>query len=165
MTSQVLTPQQVSSPALAAWARLLRSHAATTRAFSTELTARHGLTINDYEALLFLSRAEGNHLKRIELADALQLTPSGITRLLEGLEKAGYVEKGTCSTDARVTYAVLTERGAEKLAEASESHLAAVQSLFASRLSTDELTTLADLLGRLPGAGGVDGTSCSPTPS
>jgi DNA-binding MarR family transcriptional regulator len=164
MTSQVLRPQVVT-PALDAWARLLRSHAAATRALSVELTARHGLTINDYEALLYLSRAEDRHLKRIELADELQLTPSGITRLLDGLEKAGYVEKGTCPTDARVTYAVLTECGARKLAEASESHLAAVQALFEAQLSPDELAMLAELLGRLPGGRGVDGTACSPTPS
>jgi len=164
MTRQVLTPQ-TSTRALDAWARLLRSYAATTRALSAELDARHGLTINDYEALLYLSRAEGRHMKRVELAEGLLLTPSGITRLLDGLERAGYVEKGTCATDARVTYAVLTERGAEKLADASESHLAAVCALFEEHLDDGELTTLAELLGRLPGTTGVDGTSCSPTPS
>lgn len=164
MSRQVLTPQVLSSPALDAWARLLRSHAATTRSLSVELSARHGLTINDYEALLYLSRSEGNALKRVELADALLLTPSGITRLLDGLEAAGLVENAKCATDARVNYAVLTEAGAAKLAEASETHLAAVRTLFETSLDPGELATLADLLGRLPGTTGVDGTSCSPTP-
>lgn len=164
MTRQVLTAQ-TSSPAIDAWARLLRSHAATTRALSAELDARHGLTINDYEVLLILSRAESRQMKRVELADALLLTPSGITRLLDGLEQSGLVEKGSCSSDARVTYAVLTERGSAKLAEASDSHLAAVRAMFEQQLSDEELATLAELLGRLPGTTGVDGTSCSPTPS
>lgn len=145
--------------------RLLRAHAATTRSLSAELVAQHGLTINDYEALLLLSRAEGNFLKRIELAEQLILTPSGVTRLLDGLERAGYVEKGSCPTDARVTYAVLTDAGRRKLEEASSSHIAAVRALFEERFDDDELATLAELLGRLPGAAGGDGAACTPDAS
>lgn len=159
MTRQVLS-EQTSAPALDAWVRLLRSHAAVTRALSAQLLAEHGLTINDYEALLLLARSEGGYLKRVELADGLLLTPSGVTRLLEGLERAGYVEKGSCPTDARVHYAVLTEQGRDKLTEASASHLAAVRALFEERLDSRELETLAELLGRLPGAGGADGSAC-----
>ena len=118
MTSQVLT-DQLSAPAIQAFVGLLRAHAATTRRLSAELVSEHGLTINDYEALLRLSRADGRQLKRVELAESLLLTASGVTRLLDGLERAGYVEKGSCPTDARVTYAVLTDAGREKLDEAS----------------------------------------------
>lgn len=160
MTSQILSPQ-ASTRSLDAWVRLLRGHAATTRSLSAELVAEHGLTINDYEALLLLSRAEGSHLKRVELAARLILTPSGVTRLLDGLECAGYVAKGSCPTDARVHYAVLTDGGARKLAEASGSHLAAVRALFEELFDEDELTTLAELLGRLPGAAGADGAACA----
>jgi len=160
VTSQILTTQ-ASTRSLDAWVRLLRGHAATTRSLSAELVAEHGLTINDYEALLLLSRAEGNHLKRVELAEGLILTPSGVTRLLNGLECAGYVDKGSCPTDARVHYAVLTEGGARKLAEASGSHLEAVRALFEELFDEDELTTLAELLGRLPGAAGADGAACA----
>jgi DNA-binding MarR family transcriptional regulator len=163
MTSQVLSAQ-LSSPAIDAWVRLLRSHAATTRMLSAELQTDHGLTINDYEALLLLSRAEEAAMKRVELAASLLLTPSGITRLLTGLEDAGWVERGSCPTDARVNYAVLTEAGRRKLEEASRSHLVAVRTLFEERLSREELAQLSDLLGRLPGAGG-DGADCSPGPS
>lgn len=141
--------------------RLLRAHAASTRLLSAELVAEHGLTINDYEALLLLSRAEGNHLKRIELAGRLVLTPSGVTRLLDGLERAGYVERGSCPTDARVNYAVLTDAGRRKLEEASGSHVAAVRALFEELFDADELATLAELLGRLPGAAGADGDACT----
>ena len=161
MTSQILSTQ-VSMRSVDAWVRLLRGYAGTTRSLSAELFAEHGLTINDYEALLLLSHAEGNHLKRVELAERLILTASGVTRLLDGLQCAGYVEKGSCPTDARISYAVLTDDGARKLAEASGSHREAVRVLFEALFDENELTTLAELLGRLPGAAGADGAACTP---
>src|SRR5256885_2505671 len=78
---QVLRTQAQTVPA--AWIRLLRAHAATTRAFSAELYAEHGLTINGFEALLHLSRAEDRRLRRVDLAESLLLTASGVTRLLD----------------------------------------------------------------------------------
>jgi DNA-binding MarR family transcriptional regulator len=161
MSRQVLTRQQ--SLALTSWVALLRAHAMTTRDLSGKLFTDHGLTINDYEALLRLSHAEGQRMRRVDLADELVLTASGVTRLLDGLERAGYVEKGSCESDARVTYAVLTRRGRDKLAEASSSHIAQVQGLFEEHLTNDELATLADLLSRLPGVGQADGGDCSPS--
>jgi DNA-binding MarR family transcriptional regulator len=162
MTSQVLS-EQLSTAPVQAFIRLLQGHAAATRVLSADLVSEHGLTINDYEALLRLSRADGHYLKRVDLAESLLLTPSGVTRLLDGLERAGYVEKGSCDTDARITYAVLTEAGHEKLAEASTSHIAQIRAFFEQRFDDDELATLAELLGRLPGAAGDDGLDCSPT--
>jgi DNA-binding MarR family transcriptional regulator len=69
------------------------------------------LTLNDFECLLVLSRAEDSRMKRVELARRLILTPSGITRLLEGLEQEGLVRRTTCPTDLRVAYAELTPEG------------------------------------------------------
>jgi MarR family 2-MHQ and catechol resistance regulon transcriptional repressor len=129
---------------------------------SSQLEAEHGLTINGYEALLHLARAEEGRLKRVELARRLVLTASGVTRLLDGLEDAGYVERDSCATDRRVTYAVLTEDGRRKLEEASESHLSAVRSFFEERFSDGELDRLAELLGRLPGAAEARGVDCVP---
>lgn len=160
MSSQVLTTQ--ASPALDAWVRLLRGSAALRRIVSADLQGRHGLSINDYEALLVLSYAEGGRMRRVDLAGSLVLTASGVTRLLDGLEAAGFVEKGTCPSDARVTYAVLTQKGRELLACASADHTAAVASLFEERYTPEELATLAELLGRLPDAGTADGSACSP---
>jgi DNA-binding MarR family transcriptional regulator len=157
MTSQVLTTQA----SVAAWSRLLRAHAALTRELSARLVADHGLTINDYEALLHLSHAENGSLRRVDLAERLLLTPSGVTRLLDGLERDGWVTKGQCESDARVTYAVLTDAGRERLEAAGRSHLTQVRALFDERFSDDELETLVDLLGRLPGATGR-GESCAP---
>ncbi|MGH2980328.1 MAG: MarR family winged helix-turn-helix transcriptional regulator [Solirubrobacterales bacterium] len=131
------------------WVCLLRGHAAVRRTVATQLRASHGLTVNDYEALLLLSRSGPTGMRRVDLADSLQLTASGVTRLLEGLERHGLVAKALCATDGRVTYAVLTKAGREKLAAASGSHLAAIRTLFEERYTRAELATLADLLARL----------------
>jgi DNA-binding MarR family transcriptional regulator len=147
--------------AIDAWVRLLRAHAATTRALSAELLDEHGLTINDYEALLYLSRADGGLMRRVDLAGELLLTASGVTRLLDGLEEAGYVEKASCPSDRRVSYAVLTDAGRAKLTDAGRSHTTAVRAVFEQRFSPDELAVLAELLERLPGAAGADGSDCA----
>ena len=159
MTSQVLTDQV--SPALTAWVRLLRGHSAARRTLDAALQAEHGLTVTAYEALLLLFRAEAP-LRRVDLAEGLALTASGVTRLLDGLEEHGLVTKSTCSSDARVTYAVLTDAGKAKLEEAASSHVNAVSDLFEERYSPEELETLAALLRRLPGAAGADPEECTP---
>jgi len=139
----------------------LRAYVTTTRLLSAELQSDHGLTINDYEALLVLSRAEGGRLKRVDLARNLMLTPSGITRLLEGLEDAGLVERATCATDLRVTYAQLTDVGRKKLKAASKGHVAAISALFQEHFAADEIDSVAELLGKLPGVADGD-DDCSP---
>ncbi len=141
--------------------RLLRGHASVTRALSGQLVAEHSLTINDYEALLHLSRAEEGRMRRVDLAGQLLLTASGVTRLLDGLEEAGLVERAFCASDRRVTYAVLTETGRTKLREASESHIAGVRAFFEARFSREELDQFARLLGRLPGAAEAAGEDCT----
>ena len=159
--AQVLTDQQTTAPAVRAWTRLLRAHAATTRLLSAELQAEHGLTLNDYEALLRLSRAEDGRMKRVDLARSLVLTPSGVTRLLEGLEDSGLVRRAACATDRRVTYAELTNAGRKKLETASRSHVASIRSLLEERLADDEIDTVAQILGKLPGVADGD-DSCEP---
>ncbi len=151
-----------STPALEAWVGLLRAHAATTRTLSAELVAEHGLTINDYEALLRLSRADGERMRRVDLAAELLLTASGVTRLLDGLEDAGLVERAACASDRRVTYAVLTDAGRQTLEAASKSHLAAVRQLFEERFADEELMQLAELLARLPGNESAFADECEP---
>jgi DNA-binding MarR family transcriptional regulator len=135
---------------LEAWINFLRAHAAVTRQFNAELLATHGLTINDFDVLAQLSRAPEQALKRVDLAERVLLTPSGITRLLKGLEEAGWVSNRPCAEDARVTYAVLTPAGKTKLKQARKTHVASVRALFSERFEHDELETLASLLERLP---------------
>jgi DNA-binding MarR family transcriptional regulator len=120
-----------------------------TRLASARLQAEHGLSLNDYEALRLLVEAEGRRLRRVDLARSLALTPSGVTRLLEGLEEAGLVERATCPYDLRVTYAQLTELGAERLRELSCGQDGSVRALFEERLSRAEIEELARLLERL----------------
>ena len=150
-----------SSTALDAWARLLRGHASLRRSLSSELQEEHGLSVTDYDALLLLSRAGDDPLRRVDLADGLGLSPSGVTRLLDGLERQGLVGKATCAKDARVTYAVLTDAGRRRLEESSRSHIATIEAVFAERYDRAELEALADLLARLPGASAARGAECS----
>jgi DNA-binding MarR family transcriptional regulator len=138
---------------LDAWIRFLRAHAALTRELSAELVAEHGLTLNDYEVLLHLARAPERRMRRVDLAESVLLTASGITRLLEGLERSGFVERVHCDSDRRVVYAKLTEAGLEKLRQASRTHIAGIEDLFVGRFSDEERTTLSALLSRLPAAG------------
>ena len=135
---------------LEAWINFLRAHAAVTRQFNAELLATHGLTINDFDVLAQLSLAPDQALKRVDLAERVLLTPSGITRLLKGLEDAGFVSNRPCAEDARVTYAVLTPKGNKKLGQARKTHVASVRVLFSERFEHEELETLASLLERLP---------------
>lgn len=146
---------------MSAWVGLLRGHAALTRALNADLVADHGLTLNDYEVLLRLSRAPGGQMRRVDLAEQVLLTASGITRLLDGLQASGYVDKAACSSDARVTYAVLTDAGHEKLRAAADVHVAGIHAKFAERYSDDEMATLAELLSRLDGSE-PDGEACKP---
>lgn len=139
-------------PAVRAWTRLLRAHAAAARQLSVQLQSEHGLSLNDYEALELLARAEGRRLKRVDLARRLVLTPSGVTRLLEGLEEAGLVARASCPDDLRVTYALLTDAGAERLEAASCGHVGSIRAVLEKHLSDEQIEELAELLGRLPGA-------------
>ena len=143
---------------LDAWIRFLRAHAALTRELSADLVAEHGLTLNDYEVLLHLARAPERRMRRVDLAQSVLLTASGITRLLEGLERAGHVERVHCDSDRRVVYARLTDAGAQKLREAGTTHVAGIEELFVGRYTDEELATLSSLLSRLPAAGGEDVT-------
>jgi DNA-binding MarR family transcriptional regulator len=147
-----LTPQQLQTKTLLstdAFGSLMGAHALLIRELSASLVASHGLTINDYGTLLLLSRAGEEGMRRIDLANQLQLSPSGITRLLDRLEDQGLVGKGECKSDARVSYAILTEAGLDKLREAAPGHVEDIDRRLAAVLSEEEMKTLSELLGRL----------------
>jgi DNA-binding MarR family transcriptional regulator len=132
-----------------AFVNFVRAHSSVVRRLDRELAADHGLTINDYEVLLRLARTDDRMMRRVDLAQQVLLTPSGITRLLDGLQRCGYVEKAACDTDARVVYAKLTDDGLRKLREATRDHVASIRALFGERFSDEELGTLCDFLERL----------------
>jgi DNA-binding MarR family transcriptional regulator len=145
-------------PEVTAFVRLLRVNATIRRELEARLVRSHGLTVKDYEALVALARAEDGYLRRVDLAEQVLLTPSGITRLLDGLERLGLVEKGHCPTDARVTYAVITDAGRTTAAAAEEEHDRLLREQIGGSLDAAELETLIELLGRLPGA---DTSACA----
>jgi DNA-binding MarR family transcriptional regulator len=149
---------------LEAWVSFLRAHAAITRQLNADLLNAHGLTLSDYEVLLRLSSAENQMMRRVDLAESVILTASGITRLLDGLERAGFVEKASCASDARVSYAKLTAEGRRKLGAAAETHLTGIEELFTGRFEASELDKLGALLARLPltAHDSDGGESCSP---
>jgi DNA-binding MarR family transcriptional regulator len=131
----------------------MRAHTVLRRELQAEVLSPRGLTINDFEALHHLNRAEENRLRRVDLVELLMLTPSGVTRLLEGLQEAGLVENVQCDDDARVTWARLTPAGIETVQCVGASHAKRLQSLFRETMTEDEVVQLSDLLGRLPGVG------------
>jgi DNA-binding MarR family transcriptional regulator len=137
--------------ALEAWRSYLQSHASILRALDAELVAAQGITTRDYEVLLYLAQADGRKLPMSALAESTMLTRSGITRLVDGLVAAGLLERVSCSSDARVSYAHLTDPGYEKLREAGCTHVASIRRMFLEHFTEEELEQFAVLLSRLPG--------------
>jgi DNA-binding MarR family transcriptional regulator len=150
LTSQVLTAQAVE---LLAFARLMRAQTILRRELENEVLTPRGLTFNDFEALLHLGRADDNRLRRVDLAELLLLSPSGVTRLLDGLVEAGLIENVSCADDARVTWAKLTDEGIGTLDCVGADHTRVMRSLFQGSLAEDDVAQLSELLGRLPGVG------------
>ena len=154
-----LAKDRLQGNALEAWRGYLQSHATILRQLDAELVAAHGMTTRDYEVLLYLAQAPDRQLPMSALAASTMLTRSGITRLVDGLVNAGWIERVACQSDARVSYARLTDVGYSKLRDAGCTHIAGIQRLFLEHFSLRELDQLATLLSRLPGAG--TGGSCT----
>lgn len=155
MSRQVLRPQSLE---LDAFARLARAHTLLRRELAAEVLTPRGLTMSDFETLLHLSDADDNRLRRVDLVERLMLTPSGVTRLLDGLQEAGLVVNVQCDDDARVTWARLTDEGVELLECVGEIYARRLRELFDGRLDAGEVAQLSELLGKLPG---VDRGSCA----
>ncbi len=150
---------RLGGSALEAWRSYLQSHASILRQLDAELVAAHGMTSRDYEVLLYLAQAPDRQLPMSALATSTMLTRSGITRLVDGLVAAGFIERVACPNDARISYARLTHLGYDKLREAGSTHIASIHRLFLEHFSDAEIDQLAALLSRLPGASG--GGSCA----
>jgi len=150
----IATSDRLDGSALDAWRSYLQSHASILRQLDAELIGAHALTTRDYEVLLYLAQAPDRQLPMSALATNTMLTRSGITRLIDGLVQAGWIERVSCSKDARVSYARITDVGYSKLRDAGCTHVASIQRLFLEHFSSQEIEQLASLLSRLPGAGG-----------
>ena len=128
---------------------MLRAHAALTRALDAQLTREHNLPLSSYEVLLFLADAPDGRMRMSELAESVLLSRSGLTRLVDRLERDGLLKRERCESDARGLFAEITPEGRELFDAARRTHLDGVRALFLDRFSRDELRTLGGLWRKL----------------
>ena len=143
------TTQVLNQTELGAWRVFLRAHAQITRKLEADLLAEHDLPLPSYDVLLQLAESPGRRLRMTELADRVLLSRSGLTRLVDRLERERLVERAACPNDARGTHAVLTDAGLDRLRSAAPTHLRGVSEHVTSRLTHEELEQLRELMLKL----------------
>jgi DNA-binding MarR family transcriptional regulator len=154
------TLRELEPAELAAWRGMLRVHAALVKALDAELMVAHDLPLISYEVLITLDAAPGRKRRMAELADSVLLSRSGTTRLVDRLVRDGLIAREQCDDDGRGSYAVLTQRGADLLAQARATHLAGVRERFLRHFDEVELRTLAAAWERVvPGAAEIEDLS------
>src|SRR5450759_439226 len=134
---------------LRAWRGLLRAHTCLAKRLDAELERAHGLPMTSYEVLHRLQEASGGRMRMRDLAEQAQLSRSGLTRLVDRLEREGMLERCSCVHDARGSYACLTDTGRERMEDARVTHLVVVREHFFSHFSEGELGALADMWERI----------------
>lgn len=144
---------ELTAAELAAWRGFLRVHAALRKELDAELEGAHGLPLSSYEVLINLYHAPDQRLRMADLADRALLSRSGMTRLVDRLERQGLLKRDTCTADARGCFAVLTPAGSDLLDTARPTHLDGVRKRFLSAVSEDDLLRLTAVWESiLPGA-------------
>ena len=133
---------------MAAWRTYIETVTDLDAALGADL-APTGLTTGDYQVLVYLSEMDGHAVRMCDLAGKLQLSPSGLTRRLDGLVQAGWVERLPSDTDRRVMLAALTPAGLSKLVEAAPVHVASVRRRMIDLLTRDELAAVASAFGKI----------------
>lgn len=126
----------------AVWRGLLHIHRNVLRALDEELSRQHRLPVREFDVLMTLFRAPERHLRMSDLAERVLLSPSGVTRMVERLERDCWVQRRSDPADARSYFAVLTDLGAQRLTAARATHNAVIRTLFISRLSQEDLHDL-----------------------
>ncbi len=138
-------PQTLSPREYAAWRGFLRTHAVIVRALDRELEVQEGLSLGVYDVLVALVQAEGRRLRMTDLADAILLSPSGLTRVIDRLVREGYVKRTRCEDDRRGQWAELTAYGEQTLLRARPSHREGIRLHFLSHLSDEQLDQLVEI--------------------
>jgi DNA-binding MarR family transcriptional regulator len=133
---------------MAAWRYFVETHGDLTAALESDL-APTGLTLGDYQVLVYLSEADDHAMRMCDLADILQLSPSGLTRRLDGLVRSGSVERRSSDVDRRVMLAVIAPAGMARLQAAAPVHVASVRRRVIDRLTRDELRCLASAFRKI----------------
>jgi DNA-binding MarR family transcriptional regulator len=145
----------LNSDELGAWRGLLRLHSRLTKALDADLIREHGIPLSSYEVLLFLADSPGGRMRMAELADGVLLSRSGLTRLVDRMEREGLLRRERCQDDARGFWAIITDDGRALFQRARATHLDGVRELFLEKVSPAEQRTLAELWERVsPGAVG-----------
>jgi DNA-binding MarR family transcriptional regulator len=139
----------LSDPELHAWRALLLLHARASRVLEAELMDAHELPLSWYDVLVQLVEADGHRLRMGDLADAVLLSRSGLTRLCDRMVEAGLVVRERVAEDARGWWVVLTDLGYQRLRGASGTHLGGVHRHVTGVLSAEEASALAELLSRM----------------
>lgn len=137
---------------LAAWRAFLEAYAHTTELLERELKAEEQLPLAWYDVLVQLREAEGHRLRMQELADRVLLSKSGLTRLIDRMERDGLVQRQACPSDRRGTFAELTAAGMDTLRRSAPTHLRGVREHFTSLLTDEEAAVLETALDRVAAA-------------
>lgn len=138
-----------SDVGLRAWRGLLRTHALLAKRVEAQLDREHKLPLSSYEVLQRLLDAPGGRMRMCDLAEQVQLSRSGLSRLADRLEREELLSRCSCDHDARGAYACLTDSGRERLDAARETHRSVVCEHFLSHFSTEELSALAGMWERI----------------
>lgn len=133
----------------AVWRGLLHIHSRVVRELDVELARQHRLPAREFDVLMTLFRAADQRLRMSELAERVLLSPSGLTRMIERLERERWVQRQSDPLDARSYHAVLTDLGTQRLAEARATHDAIIRALFLDRLSPQELQELGAICDKV----------------
>src|SRR4051812_6817150 len=149
MASSPTSVQLLSERELRAWRGLLRVHARLVKALDTELENEHGLAVTSYEVLMYVADSPEGRMRMHDLASSVLLSRSGLTRLVDRLERDGLLARKSCEHDARGAFAVLTPVGREKLTAARRTHLEGVRRHFLEHLSDEELESLSGIWERV----------------
>jgi DNA-binding MarR family transcriptional regulator len=131
------TPQQPAvsaDPVVSAWRTITASHAAAFAALERELGGRHGLGVSEFEVLERLTEARDHKFRAQELAEAVHLSQSALSRLIDRLARSGLVERCLCDMDRRGIYVTLTEAGRQRHAEAAPTHREVLAGVLPHRL-------------------------------
>lgn len=142
-------PELLNRQELAAWRGMLRTYTLLQRELETRLEARDGLQNSTYEVLMHLSDAPDGRMRLSDLAELAILSRSGLTRLIDRLEREGQVARERCPEDARGYFAVLTDEGRARVEAARTEYLQDVRALFLERLSSDERDVLGTIWARV----------------
>jgi DNA-binding MarR family transcriptional regulator len=143
MGTNWLTPSE-----MAAWRTYIETYADLVAAIERDLD-EFDLTLGDYQVLVYLSEAEERSMRMCDLAHRLQLSPSGLTRRLDGLVEAGLVTRDPSSDDRRVMLARLTEAGYDALSSAAPGHVESVRRHIFDHLDDDQVDAMASIFAAI----------------